>query len=119
MNNFLFVILGFAAGSISGLIGIGGGIFMVPALVLLFNFSQQRAEGTTLAAMVPPIGALAAYIYYRSGFVDLKGSALIAAGFLLGGFLGAQVATSVNPDLLRRIFGGFTLLIGLRMLWGN
>lgn len=117
-DNMLFLALGFFAGTISGLIGIGGGIILVPVLVFFFAFSQQQAEGTTLAAMVPPIGALAAYVYYRAGFVNVPAAMWIAGGFIVGGFVGARFATSINPDVLRRIFGVFAVAIGAKMLWG-
>ncbi len=117
MNGLAFVFLGFLAGIISGLVGIGGGVVLVPALVYVFAFSQQQAEGTTLAAMVPPIGALAAYVYYRAGAVNVPAAAWIAAGFVIGGFIGAKFATSLQPDMLRRIFGGFIIAIGAKMLW--
>ncbi|MBL8022063.1 MAG: sulfite exporter TauE/SafE family protein [Leptospirales bacterium] len=120
MNNpILFLALGLLAGGMSGLIGIGGGIVLVPVLVFLFGFNQQMAEGTTLAAMVPPIGVLAAYVYYKSGYVNLPAALWISLGFLIGGYLGARSAVSLNPEILRRIFGGFAVLVGFRMLWGS
>ena len=119
MDNFLFLGLGLLAGTISGLIGIGGGIFLVPVLVFCFSFSQKQAEGTTLAAMVPPIGALAAYVYYKAGYVNVPAALWIAAGFLFGGLLGARFATALNPEILRRVFGAVAVIIGVRMLWGS
>jgi uncharacterized membrane protein YfcA len=83
-----FVLVGVLAGTGSGLVGIGGAIVIIPALVLFFGFSQQQAQGTTLAVMVPPIGLAAAWIYLRSGYVDMRAAALLCTGFLLGGFLG-------------------------------
>jgi hypothetical protein len=93
MNHFLYILLGLAAGVLSGMIGIGGGTIIVPALVLLFGFSQHAAQGTTLALLVPPIGILAAWTYYRQGYVDLTVAGLICLGFFIGGFLGAKIAT--------------------------
>jgi len=95
VNILLYVLLGVAAGILSGLIGIGGGIIIIPALVFIAGMSQHVAQGTTLALMVPPIGLLAAWAYYRAGYVDLKVAALICAGFFVGGFLGAKLATGI------------------------
>jgi uncharacterized membrane protein YfcA len=117
MNIFLYVLLGVIAGILSGLIGIGGGIIIVPALVLLFGLSQHSAQGTTLALMVPPIGLLAAWTYYKTGFVDLKIAGLICIGFFLGGLIGAKFATKIPDDILRKIFGIALLLASLRMIF--
>ena len=110
------LILGLAAGACSGLVGIGGGIIIVPALVLGFGFSQQMAQGTTLALMVLPIGILGALEYYRHGYVDLKVAALICLGFFLGNLFGAKLAVVLPTLMLKRIFGGTLLVIGLKML---
>ena len=118
-NISAYILLGLAAGILSGLIGIGGGILIVPALVFLFGFSQQQAQGTTLALLVPPIGILAAWTYYKHGFVDLKVAAFIAVGFIVGSLLGARFATGISNDLLGKIFGTFLILIGLKMIYGK
>ncbi|MGQ9626096.1 MAG: TSUP family transporter [Anaerolineae bacterium] len=119
INVLLYILLGLFAGTMSGLIGIGGGIFIIPALVYLFGFTQHQAQGTTLALLVPPIGLLAAWTYYRYGYVDLKVAAFICLGFFLGGLLGAKIAISVPNELLRRIFGVALLFIALRMIIGR
>jgi uncharacterized membrane protein YfcA len=111
-----FIVLGIVAGIFSGLIGVGGGVVIVPALVFLFGFSEHKAQGTTLALLVPPVGLLAAWAYYRHGYVDLKAAAMIAAGFLLGGLGGAQIATRVSNATLEKIFGAALVLIGLKMM---
>jgi uncharacterized membrane protein YfcA len=116
INIVLYVILGLAAGFLSGLIGIGGGIIIVPALVFLFGLSQHQAQGTTLALMVPPIGILAALTYYKQGYVDLKIAAFICLGFLLGGLLGARLATGISNEVLEKIFGVALLLVALKMI---
>lgn len=113
----LFLLLGLAAGVLSGLLGIGGGLLVVPALVFLFGMSQQQAQGTTLAMMIPPIGILAALTYYRYGLVDVKAAGLLCAGFFLGGLFGAKMATSLSNQLLEKVFGLFLLLVSLRMLF--
>lgn len=118
-NIWLYILLGVLAGFISGLIGIGGGVIIVPALIFLFGLSQHEAQGTTLALLVPPIGLLAAWTYYRQGYVDLKIAVCICLGFLLGSFLGAKLATNSPTILLERIFGGAMLMIALKMIWGR
>lgn len=118
-NESLFVILGLVAGTFSGLIGIGGGLIIVPVLVFLFGFSQHEAQGTTLALMVPPIGLPAAWTYYKSGHVNFEVALLICAGFFLGGLVGAKFATALSTTALERIFGLAMLLISLKMLLGK
>jgi len=113
---YLFLLLGLIAGITSGLIGIGGGIIIVPALVFLFGFSQHQAQGTTLALMVPPIGLLAAWTYYQQGHVNLKTAAIICLGFFIGGLLGARIATGLSSVILQKVFGIALLLIALRMI---
>lgn len=117
MNIFLYLLLGLTAGIFSGLIGIGGAIIIIPSLVLLFGLSQHTAQGTTLALMVPPIGLLAAWTYYKAGFVDLKIAGLICLGFFVGGLLGARFATELSEQFLRRIFGIVLLLTSLKMIF--
>jgi uncharacterized protein len=114
---FLYLLLGVLAGAFSGLIGIGGGVIIVPALVLLFGMTQHNAQGTTLALLVPPIGILAAWTYYKQGFVDVKIAAFIALGFVLGSIVGAKFATGMSNDLLQKVFGFALLLISLKMIF--
>jgi hypothetical protein len=118
MNNWLLLILlGMVAGVLSGLIGIGGGTIIVPALVILFGFSQHMAQGTTLAMLVPPIGILAVWTYYKAGFVDLQTAGLICIGFFFGGFIGAKLAAGFSNVTLERIFGVALLIISLKMIF--
>jgi len=119
MNNILLLVLGLAAGILSGLLGIGGGIFVIPALVFLLGFSQQTAQGTTLAMMVPPIGLLAAWAYYKAGYVDIKVAGLMCIGFFFGGFLGAKFATALSETALSRIFGVAMLIVSIKMIYGK
>ena len=117
LNVALYLLLGLAAGVSSGLMGIGGGLIIVPALVLLFGMSQHMAQGTTLALMVPPIGLLAAWTYYKEGSVDLKVAALICFGFFVGGLIGAKFATNIPEIVLKKIFGIVMLGVSIKMLW--
>lgn len=119
LNIVLYVLLGLAAGGLSGLIGIGGGVFIVPVLVFLFGLSQHQAQGTTLALLVPPIGVLAAWTYYKQGYVNIPMAAFICLGFFVGSLFGARLATSMSNVTLGRVFGVALLLIALKMIWGR
>lgn len=117
MDIISFTVLGVLAGAVSGLVGIGGGIVVVPALVLLFGFSQHQAQGTTLAMMVPPIGLLAAWTYYKAGNADLKVAGFLCIGFFVGGLIGAKVAAGLPTGILKKVFGAFLLIVSLRMIF--
>ena len=112
----LFLCVGLLAGFLSGLIGIGGGVIIIPALIFLFSMPQHLAQGTTLAAFVPPIGILAAFTYYKDGNVDLKAALLISAGFVLGGLLGARFAGNIPQHLLQKLFAAVMFLLAFSIL---
>ncbi|MBI5903668.1 MAG: sulfite exporter TauE/SafE family protein [Deltaproteobacteria bacterium] len=112
----LFLILGLAAGVLSGLIGIGGGILIVPALIFIFGMDQHQAQGTTLAMMVPPIGILAAWTYYKNGHADIKVAGVLCIGFFFGGLFGARAANLISSPVIEKIFGVALLLISLKMI---
>ena len=116
MDILFYVLLGLGAGVLSGLIGLGGGFIIVPALVYLFGLTQHQAQGTTLALLVPPIGLLAAWTYYKHGHVDLKIAAFICLGFFVGGLVGARAAVGISGEVLRRVFGCALLFLALRMI---
>lgn len=119
MNIMLYLLLGLLAGALSGLLGIGGGIIIIPAMVLLFGMSQHTAQGTTLALMVPPIGLLAAWVYWKQGFVDLKMAAFVCLGFFVGGLLGAKFAGAIPEPVLKKIFGAMLFIVSLKMIFGK
>lgn len=107
--------IGIAAGILAGLVGIAGGVLIVPALVYFLGFNQKLAQGTSLAVLLPPSGALAFYQYYRTGNVDLRMAALIFLGLMLGGWLGASWAQHLPNETLRKGFAVFLILTGLNM----
>jgi uncharacterized membrane protein YfcA len=118
MNYVLgLLLLGLLAGWLSGLVGIGGGIIMVPVLMFLFAFSLRTAQGTSIAALAPPIGLLAAYVYYKEGNVDIKAAGLIAAGFFIGGFLGAKSNYFLNKEVIGKIMAVVLITIGIKMFF--
>jgi hypothetical protein len=116
MQNLALLMLGLAAGICSGMFGIGGGLIIVPALIFFFNMKDLEALGTSLAALVPPVGLLGAVQYYRAGHMELKFAALIAVGLFVGGYFGARIIIDLPPTLVRRLYGAFLLAIAARML---
>jgi hypothetical protein len=117
--NWMILLVGLLVGILSGVIGIGGGILFVPALVWLTGMSQHKAQGTSLGALLAPVGILAFMEYYRNGNADLKVALLLAVGFLIGGYFGAAYAQHI-PDLwLRRIFAITMIAVGGRMLFSH
>lgn len=116
---FLYILLGLVVGVFSGVVGIGGGILIVPALVYLFHMSQHKAQGTSIAALLAPVGALAFWQYYKNGNADLKAGLLISLGFLLGGYFGGIWAQQIPEVALRRIFGVLVVVVGVKLLLGK
>lgn len=116
MNGLLYALIGLGAGVMGGLFGIGGGIVIVPALVYLMGFTQKQAQGTSLAVLLAPIGILGVANYYKARQMDLVAGLYIAAGFLLGAYVGSRVALDINEGLLRKAFSVFLVLVALQ-LW--
>jgi hypothetical protein len=115
----LVLLIGLVVGAFSGVVGIGGGILFVPALIWLLGMDQLKAQGTSLGALLAPVGLFAFWEYYRRGHADLRVALLLAAGFLIGGYFGAVGAQHI-PDLwLRRIFALTMVAIGTRMWLGK
>ncbi len=117
MMSLLFVLLGMAVGILSGVIGIGGGILIVPLLVYGFHMTQHKAQGTSLGALLLPIGLFAFWEYYRAGNVDVRAAIAIAVGFLVGGYFGGAWAQHLSDLALRRGFAVVLILIAVKMLW--
>ena len=116
METYMYILVGLGAGIFSGIFGLGGGVIMIPALVLLFGMTQHQAQGTVLATMVPPIGFLAAIRYYYAGNVNIKVALLMCLGFFFGGLLGAQCAHFISEPLMKRLFGIVLLAISIRLI---
>lgn len=111
------IILGLVAGYLSGLVGIGGGIVMVPVLVLVYGFTQHKAQGTTLALLMIPVGIFGVMNYYKSGNVDIKTALLLCCGFVLGSYLGSKTAISLSQDTLRKIFAIIMFVVAVKMFF--
>ncbi len=118
MNEILILLaVGLAAGFLSGLVGIGGGIIIVPVLVYALQFTQQQAQGTTLFMFLFPIGILGVMQYYKTGNVDWKAAAVVGATFIFGSLLGSKIALAVDQHLLKKIFGAIIIVLGIKMLF--
>jgi len=115
----LLLIIGLFAGFISGSMGVGGGIIIVPALVFLFGMSQQEAQGTSLGVLVFPVVLFAAYNYYKEGYINIKFSLFLIITFIIGGYFGSMLAVNLSSATLRKIFGGLVLLVGIKMILGK
>lgn len=112
----IFLGIGLAAGVLSGLFGIGGGIVIVPMLILLARMAPATATGTSLGALLLPVGALGAYQYYRTGHIDIKVSLLVALGLFIGAYFGAKLAVGLDPVMMKRGFALFLVMVAVR-LW--
>ena len=115
--SWLMLLLGVVVGVISGIVGIGGGIVIVPALVLITGMTQHRAQGTSLAVLLAPAGILAVYEYWKAGDVDIRIALLLAAGFVIGGYFGGRFAQYIPDLMLKRIFAVVLIVVGAKMLF--
>ena len=116
MQTLGLLALGLTAGVFYGMFGIGGGLIIVPALMFFFGMKDLEALGTSLAALIPPVGLLGAAQYYRSGHMQIKYAALIAIGLFIGAYFGAKIIIGLPPVLIRRLYAGFLILVAARML---
>lgn len=114
-NMGLVALIGIAAGLLGGMLGLGGAIIIIPALIMLLGYSQQMAQGTALMMMVLPVGALAAFQYYQKGQVNVKAALIMAAFFFVGGYFGAKFATSIPQDILKKAFAVMLVGIAIKM----
>lgn len=112
----LLLLIGLLAGILSGLVGLGGGILIVPALVYFLSFNQHQAQGTSLGVLLLPVGILAVINYYNKGYVDLKVVAIISIAFIIGGWLGSKMALSLNQQTLKKIFAIVLFYTAFKML---
>jgi len=115
----ILLAIGLFAGTYSGVLGIGGGLVIVPALVYFLKMSQHDAQGTSLAVMLPPITLMSCYVYYKAGHVDLKVAAWLCVGFFVGGYLGGKLAVMIPPLMLKRVFAIFLILIAINMFFAK
>ena len=112
----ILIVIGLAAGTLSGLVGVGGGIIIVPALVFFLGFSQQAAQGTSLGLLLLPAGILAVINYYKQGFIDLKVVGIMCAAFVLGGWVGSKLALSLSQEVVKKTFAVVLFYTAFKMM---
>ena len=117
MEILILILTGLAAGMLSGMFGIGGGIVIVPALVFFLGMTQHQAQGTSLGVLVMPIVALGAYNYYKTGNLDMRAALIIAAAFLIGGYFGSKISLSIDQGILKKIFGVLLIVVAVKMIF--
>jgi uncharacterized membrane protein YfcA len=115
----ILALIGLLAGTMGGMVGIGGGLIIVPAMVYLMGADQKTAQGTSIAIMLPPIGLFAAVNYYKAGFINIKYAAIIAVTFLFGGYLGSKIAIALPEALVKKIFAGFLIITAMKMIFSK
>lgn len=116
MTFLILLAIGLVAGVLSGMFGIGGGLIIVPALLFVLQLKEYEALGTSLAALIPPVGLLGAMEYWRNGHVNLKFAALIALGLFIGAYFGARITLGLSPELVRKLYAIFLLVVAARIL---
>ncbi|UCG27237.1 MAG: sulfite exporter TauE/SafE family protein [Bacteroidales bacterium] len=112
----LLLIIGLFAGMIGGSMGVGGGIVIVPSLVLLMGFSQHEAQGTSLAVLLFPVAILGVINYYRNNYVNFRFALILIIAFIIGSYFGSLISVNIPEKILKKIFGLFMLLVSLRLL---
>ena len=115
----ILLAVGLLAGFLSGMVGIGGGIIIVPVLVYFLGFSQHQAQGTTLFMFLLPIGILGVMNYHKQGYVDYKTALIICTTFVFGSYFGSKLAISIDQKVIKQIFGAIIILLGIKMLMGK
>ena len=113
------IAIGILAGILSGVMGVGGGLIMIPLMAVLLGYNQHEAQGTSLAVLAVPVAFFAAYNYYSEGYVNWKYAILIAIGFAVGGYFGSKLAISINQSVLKKIFGVILLIAAYKMFFGK
>lgn len=112
----ILIIIGIATGIFSGLLGVGGGLIMIPMFVFFLGFSQHSAQGMSLAVMLPPVTLLAVYNYHKEGFINWKMALMVSILFMVSGYFGSKLALKIDQQLLKKIFGVFIILAGIKMV---
>ena len=109
--------IGLLAGILSGFVGVGGGVVVVPALIYFMGLTQFQAQGTSLAMMIPPIGILAVWNYYKADNLNVNYALILAITFVIGGFIGSKLSLKLPENKVKLIFGFLMLYVALRMIW--
>ena len=115
----VLIIIGLLSGLLSGVLGVGGGIIVIPALVFILGLTQHQAQGTNLAFMLPPIGILAAWNYWKEGHVNWKFAAILAVTFFIGAYFGSLASINMDGKVLKKIFGVLMLIAAIKMIFSK
>ena len=113
----ILIVIGLIAGILSGLVGVGGGILMVPMFVIFLGITQHNAQGMSLAVMLPPVTFLAVYNYHKAGEIDWRMALIVSAVFIIGGFFGSKIALKIDQLTLKRIFGVMMLIAAIKLMF--
>lgn len=113
----ILLLIGVGAGMLSGFVGVGGGIIIVPALVFFLGFSQKLAQGTSLGILLLPVGILAVFQYYKQGYIDFRVVGIVSVSFLLGGYLGSKIALTLSQETIKKVFAVVLILVAMKMLF--
>jgi len=119
MEIIILLLIGLVAGLASGVLGIGGGILVIPALVYFLNYSQKAAQGTSLGLLLPPIGLLAVLNYYNAGYVNLKAAGIMIITFLIGSYLSSKFAINLPEGIVKKVFAVFLLFYAVKLFFGK
>ncbi len=115
----ILMIIGILSGILAGVFGVGGAIIVIPALVFILGLSQHEAQGTSLAFMLPPVGILATWNYWKAGHVNWKMALVLSLTFVIGAYFGSQISVNISDKLLRRIFGILILFMAIKMIFSK
>ena len=115
----ILIIIGLMAGILSGLVGVGGGIIMVPLFIVLLGLTQHNAQGMSLAVMLPPVTFLAVYNYHKAGAIDWKAALIVSVLFVVGGYLGSKIALQIDQKMLKKIFGVLMLIAAIKLIFSK
>lgn len=115
----ILVVVGVLAGTLSGFVGVGGGIIMVPALVWMLGYNQHQAQGTSLAVLMLPVVALAVWNYHKQYPIDFRAVGIIAVAFVAGSWMGSKGALALSPETVKKLFGGVMIVAALKLIFGK
>ncbi|WP_167613108.1 sulfite exporter TauE/SafE family protein [Maribellus sediminis] len=115
----ILIIIGLVSGLLSGIFGIGGAIIVIPALIFIVGLTQHEAQGTSLAFMIPPVGILAAWNYWKAGYVNWKFALVLALTFVVGAYLGSQFSLNIPDRTLRRLFGVLMIVMAVKLIFSK
>ena len=113
------VLIGLLTGALGGMIGIGGGILIIPALIFIIGLNQHEATGTSLAVLLPPIGLFAAYNYYRAGYVNIKYALILAITFMIGSYFSSKISINLPDNVIKKVFGVVLFLVAIKMFFSK